>query len=171
MTHERVYWYLLLTSLAGSPKREKAELQAFCHGWHEPIEALIAATEEHDLLQNDVYDCKPLSCWDKGRVTLVGDAAHPMMPTLAQGACQAIEDAGVLSSFLRAEPSIGALRAYEQARRRRATMIVRQSRLLGEVEQWDTPPGSWIRNLWLVKPPQALQERLMRPILGFKVPL
>lgn len=57
----------------------------------------------------------------------MGDAAHPMMTTLAQGACQAIEDAGVLGSSLRAAPDIQGLRTYEQARMRRATMIARQS--------------------------------------------
>jgi len=171
LTQGRVYWYLQLTSAAASPRREKAELQKVCHGWHEPIEALIAATDEHSLLQNDVYDRRPLSCWGKERVTLVGDAAHPMTTALAQGACQAIEDAGVLSSSLRTHPGTQALRAYEDARRRRAATIVRQSRLLGEIELWDSPPRSWVRDLWLVKPPRALQERLMQPIFGFKVPL
>jgi 2-polyprenyl-6-methoxyphenol hydroxylase-like FAD-dependent oxidoreductase len=171
LTQERVYWYLQLTSPAGSPRREKAELLSLCRGWHKPLEALIAATEENTLLQNDVYDSKPLSSWGKGRVTLVGDAAHPLAPALAQGACQAIEDAGVLGLCLRAEPATQALRIYEETRIRRATMVVRQSRQVGQVELWDTPPLSWVRDLLLIKPPRTLQERLMRPIFGFRTPL
>ena len=171
LTGGRVYWYLQLACPAGSPRREKAELQKLCHGWHEPIEALIAATEEHSLLQNAVYDRKPLSCWGKGRVTLVGDAAHPMATTLAQGACQAIEDAGVLGSSLRVDPGSEALRIYEHARKGRAAMIVRQSKLLVEIEMLNSPPRSWVRDLLLVKPPRRLQEQLVRPVLGFRVPL
>ena len=171
LTQGRVYWFLQLTSPKGSPRRTKAQLQTVCRGWHEPIEALIAATEESSLLQHDVYDCKPLSRWGKGRITLVGDAAHPMTTTLAQGACQAIEDAGVLGSSLRTHTEIQALRTYEQARRRRVAMIVRQNWLLGEIEQWESPPLSWVRHLLLVSPPRALQERLMQPIFGFKVAL
>ena len=167
----RVYWYLQLTSPRGSPRRTKAQLQAACRGWHEPIEALIAATEESSLLQHDVYDCKPLSYWGKGRVTLVGDAAHPMTTTLGQGACQAIEDAGVLGSSLQTHQETEALWAYERVRRRRATMVVRQSRLIGEIEQWEKPPRSWVRDLLLAGPPRALQERFMQPIFGFRVPL
>lgn len=167
----RVYWYLQLTSPAGSPRREKAELLALCRGWHEPIEALIAATEENTLLQNDVYDSKPLPHWGKGRVTLVGDAAHPLAPALAQGACQAIEDAGMLCSCLQTSPALQALQAYERTRIRRVTMIVRQSRQVGQIESWDTPPLSWARDLLLIKPPRALQERLMQPIFGFRASL
>lgn len=61
----RVYWFLQLTSPVGSPRRTKAQLQALCRGCHEPIEALIAATEESSLLQHDVYDCKPLRAGGK----------------------------------------------------------------------------------------------------------
>jgi 2-polyprenyl-6-methoxyphenol hydroxylase-like FAD-dependent oxidoreductase len=147
LTQGRVYWYLQLTSPAGSPRREKEELLALCRGWHEPIEALITATEGNTLLQNDVYDSKPLSHWGNGRVTLVGDAAHPLAPALAQGACQAIEDAGMLGFCLRAEPAIQALRAYEHARIKRATMVVRQSRQVGKMDLWDTLTLSWVRDL------------------------
>jgi 2-polyprenyl-6-methoxyphenol hydroxylase-like FAD-dependent oxidoreductase len=171
LTRGRVYWYLQLDSPAGSPRRAKAELLALCHGWHEPIEALIEATEENSLLQRDVYDCKPLPSWGKGGITLVGDAAHPMTTTLGQGACQAIEDAGVLGSYMRTTSHIQALRAYEQARMQRATMVANISLVTGKIEQWDLPPLSWVRELLLVRPPQALQERLMRPVFGYGGPL
>ncbi len=170
LTQGRVYWYLQLTSPEGSPQREKAELLALCQGWHEPVEALIAATEENTLLQNDVYDSKSLSHWGKGRVTLVGDAAHPLAPALAQGACQAIKDAGALGSCLQTALAIQTLRTYEHARMRRAAMVARQSWLVGKIDLWDTPPLSWVRDLLLVSPPRAQQERLMQPIFGFKAP-
>jgi FAD-dependent urate hydroxylase len=123
------------------------------------------------LVQRDVYDCKPLPHWGQGAITLVGDAAHPMTTSLAQGACQAIEDAGVLGSCLQADPVLPALRNYEQARIGRATTLVNLARQIAKLEQWDHPLVSWVRNLLLIRPPHALQERLTRQIFGFRVSL
>src|SRR5262249_55059137 len=69
-----------------------------------------------------LYDRSPLSHWGTGAVTLLGDAAHPMLPYLAQGAAMAIEDAAVLAQRLaetRDDPP-AALRPYERQRRPRA---------------------------------------------------
>jgi len=114
LTQGRIYWFLRLIAPAGGAWREKAEVQALCHNWHEPIEAIIAATEETALGQRDVYDGKPLPQWGQGAITLVGDAAHPMTTSLAQGACQAIEDAGVLGSCLQADQVLPALRTMNK---------------------------------------------------------
>jgi 2-polyprenyl-6-methoxyphenol hydroxylase-like FAD-dependent oxidoreductase len=169
LTQGRVYWFLRLSGPARGAKREKAELQALCHTWHEPIEAIIAATEETALVQRDVYDCKPLSRWGQGAITLVGDAAHPITTSLAQGACQAIEDAGVLGSCLQADPVLPALCNYEQARIGRATNMVKLARRLAKLEQWDYPLVSWVRNLLVLRPPHAIQERFTQQIFGFRV--
>ena len=62
---------------------------------------LVEAAEEGTILRTDIYDREPLGeRWGIGRVTLLGDAAHPMTPNLGQGACQAIEDAVVLALCL-----------------------------------------------------------------------
>src|ERR1700720_3570214 len=52
------------------------------------------------ILRNDIYDREPLPLWSENRITLLGDAAHPMTPNLGQGGCQAIEDAVVLAACL-----------------------------------------------------------------------
>ena len=62
-------------------------------GWHEPVESLIAATEEGAILKNGAYDLPPLKRWGHGRVMLLGDAAHPCTPNLGLGGCMALEDA------------------------------------------------------------------------------
>jgi 2-polyprenyl-6-methoxyphenol hydroxylase-like FAD-dependent oxidoreductase len=67
-----------------------------------------------------------------GPVTLVGDAAHPMTPNMAQGACQAVEDAIVLANCLAAaDAAEPALRAYEARRQERSALVVAQSWLIG----------------------------------------
>lgn len=94
------------------------------------------------LLRRDrrwaVCDRKPLPAWVEGRVALLGDAAHPMVQYLAQGACQALEDARALAFALDAQPSSvdRALAAYERIRLPRATRCQTAARNWGEL--WHT---------------------------------
>jgi salicylate hydroxylase len=98
-------------------------------GWHAPVPAIIAAAERTHRWA--LYDREPLAAWSAGRVTLLGDAAHAMLPFLAQGACQAIEDAVVLARCL-VEAGTGAvaaaLRRYEATRQPRVGQVQRASR-------------------------------------------
>ena len=73
-------------------------------------------------------------------MTLVGDAAHPMTPNLGQGACQALEDAVVISRALHAAPDITtAWQLYERTRRRRAAFVTLASRRIGAMGQLENP--------------------------------
>jgi salicylate hydroxylase len=71
-------------------------------GWHPTIRAVIQSTPR--VLRQALYDRGPLSSWHVGRVVLLGDAAHPMLPFLAQGAAQSIEDAYVLAGCISTWP-------------------------------------------------------------------
>jgi len=90
------------------------------------IEALIAATPEFYVYP--MCDRDPLERWTDGRVTLLGDAAHPMYPVGSNGASQAILDAVTLADLLRDRPAPDALAAYEAARRPATTDIVMANR-------------------------------------------
>ena len=97
-----------------------------------PARALIAAAEDWRVWP--LFDGADLPRWTHGRVTLLGDAAHPMLPFLAQGAAQAIEDAAALGAALKANgDTTAALLAYERARRGRAAEVTRQSRRQGAI--------------------------------------
>lgn len=76
-----------------------AELRAAFAGWSDELSTIIELVEE-PVYKWALYDREPLKTWTKGAVTLLGDAAHPMLPFMAQGACQAIEDAAVLARCL-----------------------------------------------------------------------
>src|SRR6185437_5084646 len=93
------------------------------------------------VLHDDVYwIAEPLPAYHRGRVAILGDAAHAMTPNLGQGACQAIEDAVVLAECLTEySQAEAALLAYERRRLTRANWILRQSRLLGQIGQWENP--------------------------------
>jgi len=93
-------------------------------GFPEPVRELIAAIGEPDLFKWGLRDREPLPAWTRGRVTMLGDAAHPMTPYLGQGACMAIEDGMVLGRAFAASQDLGeAFSRYEAARRDRANGV------------------------------------------------
>jgi 2-polyprenyl-6-methoxyphenol hydroxylase-like FAD-dependent oxidoreductase len=139
----RFYWFATKnapegeTETAAGRKQEVLELLA---GWYEPARAAVEATGESRILRNDIYDRDPLKNWGVGRVTLLGDAAHPMTPNLGQGAFQAIEDAAVLARCIGGGDGISdSLRSYESRRVRRTAAVVRRSRLAGRTIQLENP--------------------------------
>ena len=133
----RAYWYAAVNAPPGGTDTSRAGLRALFAGWHAPVHTLLEATPEEAILRGDVFDRPPSSAWGRGRVTLLGDAAHPMTPNLGQGACQAIEDAVVLARCLAERCDEVALRRYEDRRRRRANQVVISARRLGTIAQWD----------------------------------
>jgi len=138
------------------------------HDWHDPIPAVIEATAEEDILRNPIYESKPLRHWSRGRVTLLGDAAHTMTPNLGQGACQAIEDAVELGKCLKSEPDIvAALKRYERQRVRRTNMITRLARLVGWVVQWENPMASRVRDALIKITPLSLKVRMLMWIVDY----
>lgn len=166
----RVYWFATQSTPAGgrSPEGERAALLRIFAGWHDPIPALIAATPEEAILRHDIYDRPPLARWGAGRVTLLGDAAHPMTPNMGQGACQAIEDAAVLVRELRQGGDlVAALRRYEARRIPRTAAVVRQSRRIGAVGQWRHPLAVRLRDRLLRAAPPDLTQRQISAVVGY----
>jgi salicylate hydroxylase len=110
---------------------ERQEVLDVYAGWHESLLRLFAAGQT--WYKWALYDRDPIAAWTKGRVTLLGDAAHPMLPYLGQGACQALEDGAVLATALAAEPDDPAagLARYERTRRPRASRVVLAARERG----------------------------------------
>jgi len=98
------------------------ELRAEYAGYHPEARALLAACDS--VLKTALYERDPLPSWSRGRVTLLGDACHPMLPFMAQGAGQAVEDAVVLARCLGGVRDVpGALRRYEALRMGRTAEI------------------------------------------------
>jgi 2-polyprenyl-6-methoxyphenol hydroxylase-like FAD-dependent oxidoreductase len=161
----RTYWFGVANAPEGArdpPAGRKRDLLARFGDWHEPIASLIAATEEAAILRHDIYDRPPARRWGQGWVTLLGDAAHPMTPNLAQGAGQAIEDAASLARWLAQEsdPAI-ALRGYEQERQARTAPLVIQSRRMGWMGQLAHPLACTIRDrLVKLTPPSVMEHQL-----------
>jgi salicylate hydroxylase len=110
---------------------ERSEVLERYRGWHESLLRIFSAGDV--WYKWALYDRDPMPQWTRGRVTVLGDAAHPMLPYLGQGACQAIEDGCVLAAALAARPddAVGALALYERSRRPRANRVVLAARERG----------------------------------------
>jgi len=106
---------------------ERSQFVADFEGWPSPVSQLIAAVQTPWLFA--IYDRPPLARWSKGRVSLLGDAAHPAPPFLAQGAAMAIEDGEALARHI-AEGADAplALAAYEDERKSRTARVQAWSR-------------------------------------------
>lgn len=127
----RVYW--ALGARADRPEvrydDEFGELTRRLAGWHDGVQALLEATPPEAVLHHDISALAPLSTYVKGRVALLGDAAHAMSPDLGQGAGQAIEDAAVLAASLADTGDIdAALARYDRERRPRSQFVAEQAR-------------------------------------------
>jgi 2-polyprenyl-6-methoxyphenol hydroxylase-like FAD-dependent oxidoreductase len=171
----RVYWFV--SESRAEPEAplvpaRKAELSRFVEGWHEPIEAAVAATQEDAITGTGIYWRKPARTWGRGRVTLLGDAAHPMTPDLSQGAAQALEDAVVLAASLReAGDPVTGLRAYEEARRKRTAQIVRRSHQAGRLAQASSVLGAGLRDVLMGALPNRLHGIQQAKIVETELPV
>ncbi|QRG04905.1 FAD-dependent monooxygenase [Xanthobacter dioxanivorans] len=118
---------------------DSAAVHAAFARWAPEVRSLLESAPH--FLCWGLYDIDPLPRWGSGRVTLLGDAAHAMLPFLAQGAAQAIEDAASLASaILRETDAAAALRAYEAERRARTARIQNEARRNGLVYHLSGPP-------------------------------
>lgn len=156
-------WYATQNAAEGGRDpvgQAKQNLAQLFRGWHGPIEALIDSTDESAILRNDIYDREPLPRWSENRVTLLGDAAHPMTPNLGQGGCQAIEDAVVLAACLaRSDHVDSGLRDYQDRRIPRTSRIVLRSRRMGDMAQWENPLLCFVRNAIVRAVPSRMKAR------------
>ena len=125
---------------------EFEELKSDFAGWHEDIQALIDNMDRNTLYKWALHDRAPMARWGEGAVTLIGDACHPTLPFMAQGAAMAIEDAAVLAGCLAGDDSVPrGLRRYEDLRRQRTAEVQAGSRRNAKLFHL-TGVKAWLRN-------------------------
>ena len=170
----RVYWWAAMPAPEGErddPDQRRDLLLHRYAGWPFGIVEALTATAPDAVLRNDLHDRPPLPRWSSGRISLLGDAAHPTTPNLGQGACMAIEDAVVLARELgrpgRLREPAAALLAYEAERRERTGRLVELSRRFGALGQWRHPALVWLRESLLRVTPPALLARTIRDQIGY----
>jgi 2-polyprenyl-6-methoxyphenol hydroxylase-like FAD-dependent oxidoreductase len=166
----RVYCYATAVAPPGEKAAdEKAELARRFAKFHAPIPALIDAADA--VVRTDINAlARPLGRLTKGKVALLGDAAHAMTPNLGQGACQAIEDAVVLAAYAERP---GGLHLYSAERSRRTAMVAKRSQRITGLTRLTNPVAVAARDsgLWLagkLGPNVVLKQ--MEPVFGWQPP-
>ncbi|WP_233226276.1 FAD-dependent monooxygenase [Amycolatopsis sp. CA-126428] len=170
LTGGDVYWWI---SALAAPGTCRADLEHAFGNWHDPIPALLAATPPEAVLHHDLYYLgAPLPTYTRGRIALLGDAAHAMPPFLGQGGCQAIEDAVVLAHAVSTQDTVDtALAHYDRQRRPRSQHVVRESVRMGKVgPQLTNPVAVGLRTALLKCLPAEATARAGAGITGWTPP-
>jgi 2-polyprenyl-6-methoxyphenol hydroxylase-like FAD-dependent oxidoreductase len=144
----KLYWLALAKADEGGADASLAAVRSRFDHFYPTVLEIIDATPEDRINRTDIVDRKPIDVWVKGRVGLLGDAAHAMTPNLAQGACQAIEDGVVLAECLQGDPDAG-LRAYQERRRARAAQFQKGSAQVTRLLAISNPLAVSARNAML----------------------
>ena len=167
-----VYWYLSVRAEQFAPPRDALTVATRCAAqFHEPFRAIVAATRTEDLRLDELFDRSPIDHWGRGPVTLLGDAAHPMLPHAGQGAAQAIEDAVTLGALLHEVSDTtalhAALRRYEHLRTTRTRKIVEAARRNARLASLTSPVQCWLRDQVIRFIPQSA---ILKSLVAFGKP-
>ena len=141
---DRFYFFLdvpMPQGSLGSPETHRDDLTIAFKGWADPVQRLIQQLDPTTTTRVEIHDTEPLTTLVRGRVALIGDAAHSMAPDLGQGGCQALEDAWVLANYLRTT-TLGvkdALQRYNTARQDRVANIIDRARERSDITHGTDP--------------------------------
>ena len=161
----RLYVFLVANAPARAPSPALATLFA---DFTSPVPAILdAASSGADLLHHDLEElARP--AWGRGRVWLIGDAAHAMLPNLGQGAAMALEDALAVAHVLGAPGATSIPEAFARVvslRDARVRRLARQSRQLGAMAQWSHPLACALRDGLSRRLPASLARRSLAAIV------
>src|SRR5262249_21962956 len=157
----RSYWFATQTAPPGGQDPSEAatleRLSADFVDFSPSAQRMLRHTQS--LIRTDIFDFAPLASWHRGRVVLVGDAAHATTPNLGQGANQAIESALVLAQALAAHELPVALTTYEHVRMPKAHWVTRQSWRYGQLTNLPGAVGRLVRHTVAARTPRAWMEK------------
>ncbi|CAN5890082.1 MAG: FAD-dependent monooxygenase [Gemmatimonadetes bacterium] len=165
IAEREVYWFATLGAPPGEMEAEgdiQVRLQPLFASFPSPIPGILTATPPARITRTDMYDLAPISTWHRGRIALLGDAAHATTPNLGQGGAQAIEDAYVIAEQLAAhDQPEEAFRAYERIRVAKAHLVVKRSRQMGRIVHLSNPLTRGLRNVLLRATPASVTRKQM----------
>ncbi len=168
---DRLYWYAVIGQAQATPRPDdpKAELLRRFAEYRFDVPAIIQGTRSDDLIYHELFDRAPVPKWSKGRVVVMGDAAHPTTPNLGQGAAMAMESALILARVLSESPGdvAAVLRRFERTRYPRTRSVTETSRMVGRVAQVRNPVLRALRNSLFVHMPASARRRQLESLVNY----
>ncbi len=163
---DKVAWFFIENRAVPYPaglNGGKIELLDKLCSWPSLMQELVDASEDENIVRVSFFDRPVCEKWGANRVLLLGDAIHPFVPNLGQGACQAIEDAVALGEAVTHNLDFADIQtAYECARLSRATMISRQASRISIYAQTENLLFCWLRDRFVSLIPTSLHIRQAR---------
>jgi 2-polyprenyl-6-methoxyphenol hydroxylase-like FAD-dependent oxidoreductase len=164
-SEDAVYWYLslLAADLEKLPRDPRVIIDEITRHFDPRFRAVLGATAVADMRLDELFERPPLPLWGAGRVTLLGDAAHPVLPHTAQGAAQALEDAVALGLALTRESDVcRGLREYERVRVRRTKRLIAAGPRIARMTTTRNPARAALRTALIRFVPEFLLLRAVR---------
>ena len=168
---EQFYFFFDVPLPIGTPNdpaNYRSQLSQYFSGWADPVQQLIQAFDPSQMSRPEIHDFGPIDRLVKGRIAILGDAAHTTCPDLGQGGCQALEDVYVLTQALESSDTIeAALQQYEDRRLDRINSLVLKARQRAQVIHGIDPivTQQWYEQL-ASEPPDAVRQAISSVILG-----
>ncbi|PWN67215.1 FAD-dependent monooxygenase [Chryseobacterium oncorhynchi] len=165
ISEKKVYWYACINERSFG---RYLELTDIFKEYHSLVLKLIEATEEEDIICNEISDLSPIPKWYSENLCLIGDAAHATTPNMGQGACQAIEDAYILGKLLEKHKDFNFIfEQFQKIRRKKVDYIVNTSRTIGKISQWEQ--GNSLRNFLMSLIPERMNEKIAKKIIELEM--
>lgn len=165
ISEEKVYWYACINEKNFD---EKLDVAIIFNDFDPLVINLIKATPKENIICNEIADLSPIPQWHFENLCLTGDAAHATTPNMGQGACQAIEDAYIIGKLLEKNKDFNSVfEEFQRIRRKKVDYIVRTSRTIGKISQWEH--GNKLRNLLMRLTPDSMNQKTVEKIIQLEL--
>lgn len=166
ISDKNVYWFAVINE---NLIKDNSNITELFKDFHPEIVKLISETQNDKIIFSDIIDLQPINQWQKGKVCLIGDAAHATTPNMGQGACQAVEDAYVLGKlFGQGKSAEEVFAQYEKLRMGKAHFIVNTSWTIGKVAHFQNSVAVWLRNALVKRIPKSANENQMDKVFNIE---
>lgn len=169
ISENKVYWYALKSFKNDANEFSVNDIATYFTDYSPVIKNLISSTQKERINTAEISDLAPTSDWYKENVCLIGDAAHATTPNLGQGACQAIEDAYVLSECLNKYDVNTAFSEFQRIRLPKAHSVVKTSWTVGKMAHMTNPLLIGLRNQLMRMTPASISRKQSKYI--FQLPI
>ncbi len=164
----KVYWYALKSFKKNKDEFNVKNIDSYFSEYNTLIKDIISSSKKEQINTAEISDLKPTDTWYKESICLIGDAAHATTPNMGQGACQAIEDAYILSECLKKYDTSNAFKEFQKNRLPKAHQVVKSSWMIGKMAHLSNPILIGIRNQMIQLVPSSMNRKKMEQI--FQIP-